>query len=110
MLNFAGMRKNIAIDFFGSPAALASALGISRQSVHGWKELVPEGKASRLERMTGGRLKYDPTVYLLHTHRRSPSPKSVSSAAILRRSSKPDKGANTLLLRDKSDTTLRSGQ
>jgi hypothetical protein len=110
MLNFVGMRKTIAIDFFGSPAALARSLGISRQSVHGWKELVPEGKASRLERMTGSRLKYDPTVYLLHTHRRSPSPNSVSSESILRGLGKPDKERNTLPLRDKSYKTLRSAQ
>jgi hypothetical protein len=51
------MRKRDAIKHFGSAAALAKALGISRQSVHEWPDEVPEGRAYQIEVLTAGALK-----------------------------------------------------
>lgn len=51
------------IAHFKTPAAVAEALGISRQAVCQWRELVPPLSASRLERVTDGKLKYDPEQY-----------------------------------------------
>lgn len=48
------MRTKQAIKHFGSAAALAKALGITRQSVHDWGDEVPEGRAYQLEVMTDG--------------------------------------------------------
>jgi DNA-binding transcriptional regulator YdaS (Cro superfamily) len=51
------MRTEDAIKHFGSAAALARALGISRQSVHDWGACVPEGRAYQIEVLTSGALK-----------------------------------------------------
>lgn len=51
------------IVFFRSKSAVARALGISSVAVTRWGTLVPEKRAARLERMTGGVLKYDPLIY-----------------------------------------------
>lgn len=52
------MRKADAIEFFGSGAKVAQYLGISRQAVSNWAEIIPEVYALRLERLTGGDLVY----------------------------------------------------
>lgn len=51
------MRTKTAIKKFGSPAKLARALGISRQSVHDWGDEVPVGRAYQIEVLTAGELK-----------------------------------------------------
>jgi DNA-binding transcriptional regulator YdaS (Cro superfamily) len=51
------MRTKQAIKHFGSAAALARKLGISRQSVHDWGDEVPEGRAYQLEVLTNGALR-----------------------------------------------------
>ena len=51
------MRTKDAIKRFGSAAALARALGISRQSINDWGTTVPEGRAYQLEVLTNGALK-----------------------------------------------------
>lgn len=51
------MRTKDAIEHFGTAAALARALGISRQSVHDWGDIVPEGRAYQIEVLTVGALK-----------------------------------------------------
>jgi DNA-binding transcriptional regulator YdaS (Cro superfamily) len=51
------------VEFFGSKTAIARALGISQVAVTRWGDVVPERRAARLERLTGGVLKYDPSVY-----------------------------------------------
>jgi DNA-binding transcriptional regulator YdaS (Cro superfamily) len=51
------MRTEDAIQHFGSAAALARTLGISRQSVHDWGDVVPEGRAYQIEILTDGALK-----------------------------------------------------
>lgn len=53
---------------FGTQLAIAEALGISVQAVSQWGEIIPEGRAYKLESLTGGVLKVDPSLY-----RRPPS-------------------------------------
>lgn len=57
------MLKNDAVKFFGNKTKLAHAAGVKPSSVSVWGELVPEGKAMRLQIASGGVLKYDPVVY-----------------------------------------------
>jgi hypothetical protein len=57
------MEKAAAIEFFGSGAELARRLGLGRQAVSNWGEVIPEVYALRLERMTGGDLVYDESHY-----------------------------------------------
>jgi len=51
------MKTEVAVSYFGTPVALASALGITRQAVNDWGEFVPEGRAYQLEVLTEGALK-----------------------------------------------------
>lgn len=46
-----------AIAFFGTQAKLARALGITRQSLKSWGDVVPLARQYQLERLTDGRLK-----------------------------------------------------
>lgn len=57
------MEKQRAIEHYGSAPALSRALGISRQAVYQWGDIVPEKQAMRLERITGGTLPYDEDCY-----------------------------------------------
>jgi DNA-binding transcriptional regulator YdaS (Cro superfamily) len=52
-----------AITHFGSGAALATAIGISRAAVSQWGELVPLATAARLEKLTDGALALDIDAY-----------------------------------------------
>jgi hypothetical protein len=52
------MTKQDAIDYYGSQAALARALGIHRAAVHAWEE-IPVGRQYQIEVLTGGDLKAD---------------------------------------------------
>lgn len=60
------MNTVAVIQFFGSKSAAARALEISQVAVTRWGELVPEKRAVRIERLTGGVLKYDPAIYDQH--------------------------------------------
>ncbi|MDT7494656.1 Cro/CI family transcriptional regulator [Citrobacter koseri] len=55
-----------ALRFFGSKTKLALAAGVKLPSIYKWGELVPEGRATRLQKASGGALRYDPEVYDLH--------------------------------------------
>ena len=57
------MRTKTAIKHYGSRAAIALALGISRAAVSKWGPFVPEGSAYKLESITGGVLRVDPKLY-----------------------------------------------
>ncbi len=76
------MRTVDAIRHFGSKAAVARALGITRASLTDWKDLVPALRAAQLEQITAGHLKFDPNEYLDCGVRaiRDPGPQAVSSA------------------------------
>ncbi|QBQ15593.1 Cro/CI family transcriptional regulator [Acinetobacter haemolyticus] len=45
------MRKKDAIDAFKSRVALAKAIGITKQAVSGWGDIIPEGSALKLLRL-----------------------------------------------------------
>lgn len=51
------MRTKDAIKHYGSAAALAKALQISRQSVHDWGDEVPELRAYQIEVLSDGVLR-----------------------------------------------------
>lgn len=55
-----------ALNFFGSKSKLASAAGVKLPSIYKWGLLVPEGRASRLQKASGGVLNYDPDFYDRH--------------------------------------------
>lgn len=57
------MKTADVISHFGKKANVARALKISRSSVSEWGDLVPEKRAARLEKITGGALKYDSALY-----------------------------------------------
>ncbi|EHN8802015.1 Cro/CI family transcriptional regulator [Enterobacter asburiae] len=57
------MKTEDVIKHFGKKANVARALNIARSSVSEWGELVPERRAARLEKITGGALKYDSVLY-----------------------------------------------
>jgi len=74
------MRKSDVLAYYdGNQSAVARALNITRASVNGWPDLVPEAQAYRLERITRGKLKVDPRTYdlvkgRLPTHERASAP------------------------------------
>lgn len=53
------MKKADAVKHYGSPSALAKALGITLQAVGQWGDDVPELRQYQLEKLTGGKLKAD---------------------------------------------------
>lgn len=52
-----------AVQYFDGRRSLAERLGISVQAVAKWGEAVPEGTAYKLQVVTNGRLRVDPSVY-----------------------------------------------
>ena len=58
------MYKSDAIDHFGSVKLLHKALKITSGAVSQWEAVIPEKQAMKLERITGGALKYDPALYM----------------------------------------------
>lgn len=57
------MKKENVIKYFKSGANTAKFLKISRSSVSEWGTVIPEKQAFKLERLTKGKLKYDPALY-----------------------------------------------
>ena len=62
------MYKKDAIEHYGGlnhggQARLAEVLDITPGSVSQWGDLVPEKQALKLEKLTKGKLKYDPALY-----------------------------------------------
>jgi hypothetical protein len=58
------MRKADVIEFFGgTEPATAAALGVTKQAVHGWGEIVPEGIAYKVQVISKNKLLVDPKVY-----------------------------------------------
>lgn len=53
------MKRQKAIDHFGSIPKLASALNITYEAVRQWGEDVPELRQYQLEKITNGALKAD---------------------------------------------------
>ena len=61
------MRKSDVIQYFGSTARTAKALRIAGPAVTQWKYIIPEKQAFRIERLTNGKLKYNPDLYQKNT-------------------------------------------
>jgi hypothetical protein len=57
------MDKKDVIEHFGSQANTARALGIKRQAVNKWPDLIPILQAIEVERVSGGKLKVDHSRY-----------------------------------------------
>lgn len=51
------MKRQTAIDYFGSIPSLARALGITYEAVRQWGDEVPELRQFQLEKITSGKLK-----------------------------------------------------
>lgn len=65
------MKKSEAIKHYGSIQRVADVLGIAHTSVIGWdEELIPERCAARLEKESGGVLRYDHKLYKAHDEAR----------------------------------------
>ncbi|WP_168404784.1 Cro/CI family transcriptional regulator [Erwinia amylovora] len=52
-----------ALKFFGSKSKLAAAAGVKLPSIYKWGNLVPEGRAMRLQTASNNSLVYDPHFY-----------------------------------------------
>ena len=63
------MKKKEVIDYFGSQSATAKALGITRQAVNQWPEMVPPAIAEAIERLSNGALKLRHELYQEIHHR-----------------------------------------
>lgn len=57
------MLKATAIKHYRTAYQVAKALGVSRQYVYQWPEVVPIKCARELERISDGRLKVKPRLY-----------------------------------------------
>jgi hypothetical protein len=57
------MLKKDVLTFYGSQAKVAEVLGITRQAVSLWSEVVPKSAATDLQLLTGGQLKMDRSLY-----------------------------------------------
>lgn len=58
------MRKSTVLAYYNDDAQkVADTLNISRAAVYMWKGLVPKVRAYELEKLTGGALKVDPSLY-----------------------------------------------
>ena len=56
------MKTTEAISYFGTKAALARALGVTRGAITRWGEEPPIGRQHQLDRLTYGRLRVDDPV------------------------------------------------
>lgn len=58
------MKKTAVLAYYANDShQVAAALGITRQAVEQWPEIVPEGSAYKLQAITNGDLKVDPAAY-----------------------------------------------
>ncbi len=57
------MRKVDAVKFYGTAYKLAASIGVSRQAVASWGELVPISRAYDIERLSQGAVKVKPRLY-----------------------------------------------
>jgi hypothetical protein len=57
------MLKRDVLNFYGTLEAVGKVVGISKQGVWMWPEVIPQGHAWKLQSLTGGRLKVIPSLY-----------------------------------------------
>ncbi len=65
------MKKLEVLNYFRGVKNTALALGISHPAVSRWDSVIPEKQALRLDRMTQGKLSYNPAFYLRKRFRRN---------------------------------------
>lgn len=53
------MKTKDVIDYFGSVAKAAEALGMTHQAIYAWKDEVPPTRQAHVEAATKGRIKKD---------------------------------------------------
>lgn len=63
LLRGLNVKKSTVIQFFGSGAAVARALGIRRAAVSQWPNLVPIGRAYEIQALTNGAVLVDRALY-----------------------------------------------
>lgn len=57
------MYKSDVIKHFGTRIALAQKLNISPSAITQWPDVIPEKQAYRIEKITKGVLKVNPSLY-----------------------------------------------
>ena len=58
------MYTKTALEHFNnSRMAIARILNLSKSAVYQWEEIVPHASAERLQKITGGKLKVDRSLY-----------------------------------------------
>jgi len=57
------MRKQDVIKYFGGVCKTAAVLGIKHSSVSGWTDVIPEGRAYQIEKITNRKLKFEQFLY-----------------------------------------------
>ena len=57
------MHKTTVISHFDNVTKAAKALKVSQAAVSKWGPIIPEKQAFKVERITRGALKYDPSMY-----------------------------------------------
>lgn len=65
------MNKSEATAFFNTQREIALLLGVTEQAVSQWGDIIPEGAALKLEKLTNGKLKYDASLYPGRRRRKS---------------------------------------
>ena len=56
-------KADVIAHFGGTDTSTAKALGVTRSAVWQWKDIVPERIAWKVQIITGGTLRVDPSVY-----------------------------------------------
>ncbi len=57
------MYKRDVISHFHRATEVCKVLGLTSGSVSQWGDVIPEKQALKLDRITAGKLKYDPALY-----------------------------------------------
>lgn len=57
------MKKIDVLKYFGSQIKTADSLGISQEAVSKWGDVIPEGRALKLARITNNELAYEEKYY-----------------------------------------------
>ena len=57
------MRKADVLSHFKKQTRIARVLGLTKSAVSQWGEVIPEGMAYKLEVITRGKLRVDPSLY-----------------------------------------------